>query len=130
MVTPLALKKDLPFPIETGGGDRRVGQPGERDVVEDVVAREALGLAVEDACDQLVTARVVVDHPAARPTGESAIPYNVCGRISIWTVAEALLIKELKRSYACFRRLRDRLAPARPEAAPLISAGTVPGMLV
>ena len=32
------------LPIETGAGKRRVRQPGDRDVVEDVVAREAFGL--------------------------------------------------------------------------------------
>ncbi len=32
-----------------------------RDVVEDVVAREALGLSVEDARDELVAARVVIE---------------------------------------------------------------------
>ena len=32
-----------------------------RDVVEDVVAREALGLSVEDARDELIAARVVVE---------------------------------------------------------------------
>jgi hypothetical protein len=37
------------LPIETGAGNRRVRQPGDRDVVEDVVAREAFGFAGKDA---------------------------------------------------------------------------------
>ena len=37
------------LPIETRAGKRRVRQPGDRDVVEDVVARKALGLSVKDA---------------------------------------------------------------------------------
>ena len=37
------------LPIETGAGKRRVRQPGDRDVVEDVVAREAFGFPVKDA---------------------------------------------------------------------------------
>ena len=37
------------LPIETGARKRRVRQPGDRDVVEDVVAREALGLSLKDA---------------------------------------------------------------------------------
>ena len=37
------------LPIEPGAGNRRVRQPGDRDVVENVVASEALGLAVKDA---------------------------------------------------------------------------------
>jgi hypothetical protein len=44
---------EIPFapilPIETGARKRRVRQPGDRDVVEDVVAREALGLSLKDA---------------------------------------------------------------------------------
>ena len=35
--------------VETGARKRRVRQPGDRDVVEDVVAREALGLSLKDA---------------------------------------------------------------------------------
>ena len=45
-VTPLTSKKANYhiLPIETGAGKRRVRQPGERDVVENVVSREAFGL--------------------------------------------------------------------------------------
>ncbi len=35
------------LPIETGAGKRRVRQPGDRDVVEDVIAGEALELLLE-----------------------------------------------------------------------------------
>ncbi len=59
-------KGELVFPIETSRRDRRVRQPVERDVVEDVVSRQALGLTVEDACDERVTARVVVEHPGGQ----------------------------------------------------------------
>src|SRR5215203_1583490 len=56
---------EVPFaeilPIETGAGDSRVRQPGDGDVVEDVVPREALGLSVEDAYDELVAAQVVIE---------------------------------------------------------------------
>jgi hypothetical protein len=48
------------LPIETAARNRRVRQPGDRDVVEDVVAREALGFSLKDAGDQLVAARVVI----------------------------------------------------------------------
>src|SRR5713101_6102763 len=37
------------LPIETGARERRVRQPGDRDVVEDVVAREAFGFSPKDA---------------------------------------------------------------------------------
>ena len=48
------------LPIETGAGKRRVRQLGDRDVVEDVVAREAFGFSLKDARDQLIAAHVVI----------------------------------------------------------------------
>ena len=36
-----AEKGELVFPIETGSGKRRVRQPSDREVVEDIVEREA-----------------------------------------------------------------------------------------
>src|ERR1044072_8755909 len=44
------------LPIETGARERCVRQPGDRDVVEDVVARQALRLSVTDASDKLIAA--------------------------------------------------------------------------
>jgi hypothetical protein len=58
-------KGQLVFPVETSRRDRRVRQPVECDVVEDIVSREAFGLSVEDACDKRVTAVVVVEHPGS-----------------------------------------------------------------
>src|SRR6266480_402907 len=56
---------EIPFapilPIETGARNCRVRQPGERDVVKDVVAREALSLPVKDARDERIAARVVIE---------------------------------------------------------------------
>ena len=72
------------FPVETGARNPRVRQPGDRDVVENVVARQALRLSVEDPRDELQAPRIVIEEYAAKPTGESAIPYNVCGRSPIW----------------------------------------------
>jgi hypothetical protein len=43
--------------VRTGPGVR---QPVHRDVVEDVVSREAFALSVEDAGNELITARVMV----------------------------------------------------------------------
>ena len=37
------------LPIQTGARKRRVCQPGDRDVVEDVIAREAGGFSLKDA---------------------------------------------------------------------------------
>src|SRR5437773_10599980 len=62
-------KGKLAFPIETSRRDRRVRQPVERDVVEDVVSRQALGMTVKDTCDERLTARVVVEHPGGQADG-------------------------------------------------------------
>src|SRR2546430_1852190 len=46
--------------IETGDRKRRVRQPGDRDVVEDVVARKAFWFAVKNACNHFIAACVVI----------------------------------------------------------------------
>ena len=47
-----AFRIEVPFapilPIEASAGKRRVRQPGDRDVVENVVAREAFGFSGKD----------------------------------------------------------------------------------
>jgi hypothetical protein len=51
-VAPFGIEKPefAPIlPIETGARKRRVRQPGDRDVVEDVVARETFGFSLKDA---------------------------------------------------------------------------------
>src|SRR5580704_10525002 len=55
--------------IETGARKRRVRQPRDRDVVEDVVAREAFGFSFKDACDQLVAARIVIEEISRQTDG-------------------------------------------------------------
>ena len=58
------------FPIQAGGRKGRVRQPRDRDVVEDVVAREAFGRSLnKDTRDQLVTARVVVEEIRGQTDG-------------------------------------------------------------
>jgi hypothetical protein len=47
------------LPIETAARERSVRQPGDRDVVENVIAGQ-LGLSLKDARDQLVAAYVVI----------------------------------------------------------------------
>src|ERR671918_1650778 len=60
---------ELVFPIETSRRDPRVRQPVVGDVVEDVVSCKALGLSVEDTCDQRQTSRVVVEDPGGKADG-------------------------------------------------------------
>src|SRR5277367_5418089 len=57
------------LPIETGARKCRVRQPRDRDVVEDVVAREAFGCSRKDACDQLVAARVMIKEISRQADG-------------------------------------------------------------
>ena len=56
----------LAFPVETRRGDPRVRQPLERNVVEDIVSGEALGLAVKDTRHERLTRRVVIEHPGGQ----------------------------------------------------------------
>lgn len=64
-------KGDLIVPIDAGRRNRRVRQPAQRDVVENIVSCKAFEVSVKDACDELVTARVVIKRPGRQPTGES-----------------------------------------------------------
>src|SRR6185295_17190300 len=56
----------LVFKVQTSGRDASVRQPVKRDVVENVVSRKTLGLAVEDARDELVTFYIVIDYPRSK----------------------------------------------------------------
>src|ERR1700681_3516264 len=68
-----AFRIEIPFarllPIETSARKRCVRQPGDRDVVEDVVAREAFGLSVEHPCNQLVASPVVIKEISRQADG-------------------------------------------------------------
>jgi hypothetical protein len=59
-------KVELVFPIQTSRGDPCVRRPVERDVVKDVVSCKAFGLTVKDACNERVTACVVVEYPSGQ----------------------------------------------------------------
>src|ERR1043166_5655630 len=62
-----AWRKSMPrVPVETGGRDRGIRQPIERDVVEHVVSRQSFRLTVENAGDHLVTTNVVIEYPARK----------------------------------------------------------------
>jgi hypothetical protein len=42
-------EREFVFPVEAGSGNRRVRQPGDRDVVEDIVPGEAGSFSGKDA---------------------------------------------------------------------------------
>ena len=62
-------KGQLVFPIETTRRNRRVREPEEGDVVEDIVSCQASGLPVKGARDEFVAARVVVQQIGREANG-------------------------------------------------------------
>src|SRR6266550_2203239 len=56
-------ESELVFPVELSRRNPGVRQPVERDVVEDIVTRKATRVSGEGTGDELVTLRVVVEHP-------------------------------------------------------------------
>src|SRR6202007_2911338 len=51
----------LVFPIETSPRERRIRQPGQRDVVQNVVSSKAFAASGKDPRDHLVATRVVIE---------------------------------------------------------------------
>jgi hypothetical protein len=62
-------KGELIFPIKTSRRDRRVRQPVQRNVVQDVIPCEAARLSGEDAYDERLTSGVVVKYPGCEAYG-------------------------------------------------------------
>src|SRR6267154_6732801 len=88
-------KGKLVFPIQTSRGDRRVRQPVEGDVVENVISRKALGLAGKDARHERLTGFVVVEYPSRQADGRVLDPVK-----RVWAVphldgvAQAMLVEK------------------------------------
>src|SRR5687768_6173651 len=55
------------LPVEPATGNRRIGEPRERNVVEDVVAGHALRYSVEDPRDERIAPRVVIEEIRRQP---------------------------------------------------------------
>src|SRR5215468_4396794 len=53
-------RRSLVLPVETSAGKRGIREPGDRDVVEDVVAHKAFRLSFKNALDEFIAARIVV----------------------------------------------------------------------
>src|SRR5215471_5444944 len=90
-------ERQLALPVETRRGDRRVREPVERDVVQDVVPGQALGLSGEDPGDELLAAQVVVEHP--RGKSDRRIRQGVESLRAVrhlHRVAEAVLVEEVE----------------------------------
>src|SRR5262245_42775839 len=61
--------RELVFPVKTGSGNRRVRQPGDRDVVEDIVPGKSGSLSGKDARDQCIAPRIVVQKVCGQADG-------------------------------------------------------------
>src|ERR1700731_153603 len=99
------------FQIQTSRRDRRVGEPVEGDVVEDVISRKALGLAGKDARHERLTGFVVVEYPGRQANGRVRNPVKRLWPVPyLEGVAKALLIEKRRadRRHVA-RRLRDRM---------------------
>ena len=121
------------LPIETGAGKRRVRQPGDRDVVEDVVAREAFGFSRQR---RVRSARSCARRDQGnRPPGRQVSPRSRTG-----SAVEAP--SGTRRRFPFDRRTadarkrpshrpRDPMAPARRKKPPCqCRLEQMPGMLV
>src|ERR1700682_2635610 len=88
-------KGKLVFPIETTRRDSRVRQPVERDVVEDVVSRKALGLAAKDARHERLTVFVVVEYPGRQADRRICKPVQRLRAVRhLDGVAQAMLVEK------------------------------------
>src|SRR5882672_11297805 len=88
-------KGKLVFPIQTSRRDRRVRQPVEGDVVENVISRKALGLAGKDARHERLTGFVVVEYPGRQTDGRVRNPVKRLWAVPhLEGVAKALLIEK------------------------------------
>src|SRR5258708_15864567 len=74
-------KGKVVFQIQTSRRDRRVRQPVEGDVVENVISRKALGLAGKDARHERLTGFVVVEYPGRQADGRVRNPVK-----GLWAV--------------------------------------------
>ncbi len=108
------------FPVEPGAGHAGVRHPCERDVVEDVVARQALGFSAKDTGDHFIAARVVIEEVRRQPDrriGDAV--QRLRPQPHLVAVGDALLIDELQslvgellvgRQARRHRRARERRA--------------------
>src|ERR1700675_876271 len=88
-------KGKLVSQIQTSRRDRRVRQPVEGDVVENVISRKALGLAGKDARHERLTGFVVVEYPGRQADGRVRNPVKRLRAVRhLEGVAKAVLIEK------------------------------------
>jgi hypothetical protein len=122
----------LVFPVQTSRRYRRVGQPVECDVVDDILSRQALGDAVEHPRDLPIGPDVVIEDP--RGQADRRILDSVQGLRPVphlQGIAETMLVEEgdvVERILLLFVQPGGGAAPAK--AAASISGGIAPAMFV
>src|SRR5215472_2458072 len=95
--SPDAEEPFLVLPVEAARRNGGVRQPGERDVVEDVVSREAGTLTCEDARDQPVAALVVVEEIGRQPDRRiRQAVHGLRAQPKLEPIADPLLVDELQ----------------------------------
>ena len=96
---PTSLRRrsqNLVFPIETSPRERRIRQPSERDVVEDVASRDAFAASGKDTRDHLVAARIVIKEISRKADrGISDSVKRLRAQPHLVPVGDSLLIDEL-----------------------------------
>src|SRR6202035_5115879 len=86
----------LVFPIETSPRERRIRQPSERDVVENVLSCKAFAASGKDPRDHLVAARVVIKEISGKADrGISDSIKRLRAKPHLVPVGNSLLIDEL-----------------------------------
>src|SRR5258705_5416950 len=106
------------IPVETSRRDRGVRQPVHRDVVEDVVSRETFLLSVEDALDERVALRVVIQDPRGQADGRVHETVDrLRAKPHLVGVAQALPVEEIQLvpCVSFFGRERGRRRLSREE---------------
>src|SRR3989442_12167733 len=82
------------FPTQTSRRGRRVRQPVEGNVVENVISRKALGLAGKDARHERLTGFVVVEYPGRQADGRVGNPVK-----RLWAVPHLESAHHLPNSF-------------------------------
>src|SRR5215217_5567989 len=114
-----------PLPIKTSRRDRRVRQPEERGVVEHIVPGKACWLPSKARAISCILIGSWSCIQAATPTGESAMPYSVCGCAVMKTCVGMVLYKTTIVSYARFSSAERPDGGGPPAAAALLISGGI-----
>src|SRR5262249_45042590 len=90
-------ERELALPEETPRRGSCVGQPIERDVIDDIIARETLCLSVEYAADERLARRIVIEHPGSESDWRIVQPVKRLRTVPHFEcVTDAVLVEEVE----------------------------------